>query len=200
MSSKSQSDKPKKVFKTRNWYTLVYPESAPKNWLTILEELNIPCFVSPLHDKDIDEDNKPKKPHHHVVLMFDGPVTKENAQEICKKIGGVGLDACKSLRGYCRYLCHLDSPHKAQYNVSDVLAFGGASYMFQIGTMQDKNTACREMRAFIKENDVTCFADLYDYADLNNDSWFDALNNSCAYVIKEYIKSYTWKYHHIEEK
>lgn len=47
--------------RTRNFGTVVYPESAPENWQTILSELCIPCFISPLHDKDINPDGETKK-------------------------------------------------------------------------------------------------------------------------------------------
>lgn len=44
--------------RTRNFATVVYPESAPENWERILEEHCVPAFISPLHDKDIDAEGK----------------------------------------------------------------------------------------------------------------------------------------------
>lgn len=35
--------------RTRNFATVVYPESAPDNWKGILEEQCIPAFISPLN-------------------------------------------------------------------------------------------------------------------------------------------------------
>ena len=46
----------------RNWSWVVYPESAPENWRTLLDETGEKWIESPLHDKDINETtNKPKK-------------------------------------------------------------------------------------------------------------------------------------------
>ena len=56
----------------RNFATMVYPESAPENWREILAGYFIPAFISPLHDKDLNPTGEPKKPHHHVMLMFEG--------------------------------------------------------------------------------------------------------------------------------
>ncbi|MDU2191324.1 MAG: Rep family protein, partial [Klebsiella pneumoniae] len=43
----------KRAGRTRNFTTIVYPESAPENWLEILQQLFVPALVSPLHDKDV---------------------------------------------------------------------------------------------------------------------------------------------------
>lgn len=197
MTSKKQS---RGSGRTRNYATIVYPESAPENWKDILANLKICCFVSPLHDADTNPTGEPKKPHHHVVIMFDSVKTRDQASDVFKQFGGVGCEVVKDLRAYSRYLCHLDNPEKAQYNSDDVLSFGGADYRAVIGTMADKQKAIREMILYIEENDIVCFADLVMYASINNDAWFDALTNSCAYFIKEFIKSRTWKLHHVEEK
>lgn len=190
----------KGVSRTRNYATVLYPESAPGNWRETLIQLKIPVFVSPLHDKDKNATGEDKKPHYHVLIMFDSVKTKEQAKEICESFGGVGCEVVNSSRAYARYLCHLDNPEKAQYNIDDVQQFGGADYIALIGTAADKAKCIREMLAYIEENDVTCFSDLALLASVNRSDWFDTLINSGAYFIKEYIKSRTWKMHKKEEK
>ena len=96
--------------RTRNFACVVYEESAPSNWRTILEEQFVPAFISPYHKDDINADGQPKKPHWHVLIMFDSVKTSEQAREIFDKIGGVGCEKVTSIRGYARYLCHLDNP------------------------------------------------------------------------------------------
>lgn len=185
--------------RTRNYACVVYPESAPSNWQEIVSAAKIPVFISPLHDKDKNPTGEPKKPHYHVMVMYETVKTKEQAEEFFKTIGGVGCEVVNSVRGYARYLKHLDNPEKFQYQ-DDVICYGGADYMHVIGTAADKSKGIREMRIWIQENDITCFADLFDYASINRSDWFDILINSGAYVIKEYIKSRTWKMHKTEEK
>lgn len=197
MSSKSSNAKP---IRTRNFACVVYPDSAPENWRDIIVQSKIPVFISPLHDNDVNPDNEPKKPHYHVLAMYDGVKTQDQAREFFESFGGVGCEIVNSIRGYSRYLCHLDNPEKAQYNIDDVVAFAGADYINAIGTAADKAKAIREMIAWIEENDIICFADLFTYSSVNRSDWFDCLINSGAYVIKEFIKSRTWKIHHTEEK
>lgn len=131
--------------KTRNYYTVVYPDSAPKNWIDVLSEERVPAFVSPLHDADVNPDGEAKKPHWHVMIMFDGPKPADRARAIFDKIGGVGCDAVVSVRGYARYLCHLDNPEKHQYDQGDVRQLSGADYVAAIGLPTDKYKAVQEM-------------------------------------------------------
>ncbi len=187
--------------RTRNYATVVYPESAPENWLDILSSAHVPAMVSPLHDQDTNGTGETKKkPHYHVLVTFDNVKTSEQASDLMKSFGGVGCERVQSARAYARYLCHLDNPEKAQYSIDDVRSFGGADYRMLIGTAFDKAKSIREMIDYIEENDVTCWADLMRYASNERSDWFDTLINSGAYVTKEYIKSRTWKIHHQEEK
>ena len=110
------------VGRTRNYATVVYPESAPENWKTLISESKIPVFISPLHDNDFNATGEPKKPHYHVLTMFDTVKTKEQAETFFKTFGGVGCEVVNSTRAYGRYLCHLDNPDKAQYKIDDVIS------------------------------------------------------------------------------
>lgn len=199
MGSKKSNGESYGTGRTRNYACVVYLDSAPENWLSIISDAKIPCFVSPLHDEDVNPTGEPKKPHHHVLAMWDSVKTKDQAQAFFDTFKGVGCESVNSSRGYARYLCHLDNPEKAQYSPEKVKCFGGANYSHIIGTMADKGKCVREMIAFVREQDITCFSDLMDYSATNNEEWFDCLINAGAYVIKEYIKSYTWKYHKLEE-
>lgn len=177
----------------RNFATVVYPESAPENWKSILAQQFVPAFISPLHDKDVDPLNQPKKAHHHVMLMFDGKKSEAQVREVFSRIGGVGLEVVKSMRGYSRYLCHLDNPEKAQYNPEDVTALCGADYNHTIGLVTDKYKAIREMIDWCRENNVVAYCDLLVYAMNERQEWFRVLCDNGTYVMKEYLKSMEWK-------
>lgn len=193
MGSKNSSGESYGKGRTRNYATVVYPESAPENWRTILSESKIPLFISPLHDGDANADGEKKKEHYHVMVMYDSVKTSEQAREFIDSFGGVGCEAINSVRSYARYLCHLDNPEKCQYDIDQVVAFGGADYIQAIGTMADKAKAIREMIAWIEENDCDYFCDLFNYSSINRSDWFDCLINSGTFPIKEYIKSRTFK-------
>jgi len=179
--------------RTRNYATVVYPESAPENWLDIISESKTPIFVSPLHDMDLNPTGEPKKPHFHVIAMFESVKTKEQAIELFQSFGGVGCETVNSLRGYARYLCHLDNPEKAPYSIDSVLTYGGADYMHVIGTMADKSKAIREMCDWIRENDCDYYCDLFDYAQVYKAEWYDCLINSGGHIVKDYVKSRAYK-------
>ena len=50
----------KEIVKGRDWTFVVYPESAPENWRTILDETFMRWVESPLHDKDVNADGEIK--------------------------------------------------------------------------------------------------------------------------------------------
>ena len=68
--------------RTRNFATVVYPESAPTNWKLVLQEQCVPALVSPVHDRDVNTDGTIKKEHYHVMILFDGVKTQEQAKEV----------------------------------------------------------------------------------------------------------------------
>lgn len=178
--------------RTRNFATVVYPESAPEKWQDILAEQFVPAFISPLHDKDINPTGEAKKPHYHVVVMFDGVKTKEQAQDLFAKIGGVGCEVVQSIRGYARYLCHMDNPDKAQYNQEDVRSLCGADYVGVVGLVLDKYKAIGEMIDFCKEYNIYSYSDLLEYCRSERFDWFRVLCDNGTVVMKEYLKSRTW--------
>lgn len=178
--------------RTRNFATVVYPDSAPQNWQELLADQVIPAFISPLHNLDLNPDGEPKKPHWHVMLMFEGKKSSEQVQAILDLIGGVGLERVNSVRGYARYLCHLDNPEKEQYLQDDVRALGGADYQYTIGLVTDKYKAIGEMIDFCKEFNIYSYSELLEYCRDNRSDWFRVLCDNGTVVIKEYLKSRSW--------
>lgn len=176
----------------RNFACVVYPESAPEGWIQILADQKVPAFVSPLHDKDIDPQNQPKKPHFHVVIAFEGKKSIEQAKELFDKFNGVGCEVVQSIRGYARYLCHLDNPEKVQYDISQVKSFGGADYVTTIGLPTDKYKALGEMMAYCHEHQIVSFAVLAEIAYEQHFDWFRVLADSGSVFMKEYLKSKSW--------
>lgn len=178
--------------RVRNFATVVYPESAPENWQQILAEQFVPAFISPLHDKDENPGGEMKKPHYHVVIMFEGKKSREQAKELFDMIGGVGVEVVQSIRGYARYLCHLDNPEKAQYSPEDVRCLCGADYTGVCSLVIDKYKAIKEMRQFCVDNNIFSYADLFDYCAEERFDWFRVLCDNGTVVIKEYLKSRSW--------
>ena len=178
--------------RTRNFATVVYPDSAPENWQEILANNFVPAFISPLHDKDLNPTGEAKKPHYHVMLMFEGVKTTDQASAIFEQIGGVGCEVVNSLRGYSRYLCHLDNPEKAQYDVQNVRSMCGADYTGAIGLVTDKYKAIGEMIDFCEDNCIVSYSELLKFCRMERFDWFRVLCDNGTVVMKEYLKSKHW--------
>lgn len=178
--------------RVRTYATVVYPDSAPEDWQSILAQNFVQAFISPLHDKDVNPTGEPKKPHYHVLLMFDGKKTVEQATEIFNSIGGVGCEIVKSTRGYARYLCHLDNPEKAQYDTTQVKSLCGADYISTIGLAIDKYTALGEMQDFCEQYNVMSFFALAKYARSHRPDWHRILCDCGSVFMREYLQSRKW--------
>lgn len=177
----------------RSWATVVYPESAPEGWMQLLGEKCIPVMISPLHDQDVNPTGEPKKPHYHVLICYDAPKNREDVDVVRELIGGVGLEAVGSTRGYARYLCHLDNPEKAQYDVGHVKCYGGADFMGTIGLAIDKYLAIGDMIDFCDQMGIYSYSELLRYARAERMDWFRVLCDNGTVVIKEFLKSKSWE-------
>lgn len=178
--------------RTRNFATVVYTESASENWRDLLASNYVPAFISPLHDRDIQDNGELKKPHYHIMIMFDSVKTSEQAKEVFKSFGGVGCEVLKSSRAYARYLCHLDDKDKAQYKIEDVECLCGADYESVIALTIDKYVALAEMEEFVEKYDIVSFFLLSRYATKHRSDWSRVLKDSGAVYMREYLKSRKW--------
>lgn len=178
----------------RNFATVVYPESAPENWLEILRDLKVSALVSPLHDQDVNPSGELKKPHYHVMIMFDGMKSYDTqVKQLFDSFGGVGRETINSMRGYARYMCHMDNPEKHQYKAEDVISCGGADYNAIVSLPTDETKMLMQMIDFIEDNQIYSFRQFVNLCRHNNYDWFVLLTRSSSYFIKEYIKSAYWE-------
>ncbi len=185
----------KKDIKTRNWTFIIYPESAPANWKELLSTSGLAYAISPLHDKDTNDDGTPKKPHYHIVVVYDNTTTYKNVEDFTKQFNGTIPQRCKSLKGSLRYFTHKDNPEKYQYTEEGIIT-SRIDYksLVQSLTASDRHTIIKEMIKYIKDNQVTEFIDFADYCmEERFDDWFSVLCDSSVLIIKECIKSNHWK-------
>ena len=189
----SESKKSAQSSRCNYWASVVYPESAPTNWVDILEELVVPCFVSPLHNMDNNPNGETKKEHYHVLLLFESLKSPSQAKEIFDQIGGVGCERVNSIRGYARYLCHLDNPDKYRYPESEVKAFCGLDYYSIISLPTDRLGILMDMQDWCDDNHVFGFASLVRYARREKPDWYRVLAESGTIFMKEYLKSCSWE-------
>jgi hypothetical protein len=185
-----KSSETSKNIKKRHWAFVLYPESAPYDWLERLEKTGLPAAVSPLHDSDKDPTEEEKKPHYHIILMYNGPTTFNSVKSFTDSLNQPRPQPLESVRGYYRYFTHLDNPEKYQYEASEIKHLGGFNISDFIElTKSEVNTIKRKLQQFIRDYEVTeysCFMDLL----LDNEmaaEWEIASNHT--YFFNAYLKS-----------
>lgn len=186
---KSSTDK--KDTRTRNWTVVVYPDSAPSDWRDQIDNLHIEWVESPLHEFDTNPTGEVKKAHWHILLMFGGVKSYEQVCEAIKPLNCPIPERCHNAKAMVRYMVHMDNPEKFQYSQSDIKAHGGVDLSELLRpSSSERYSMIREMCVFVRENHITEYKDLVDYAMTERfDTWFPALCDSCSYFMGQYIKS-----------
>ena len=186
----TQNTKNSKDNRTRIWSFIAYPDSVPADWEQILtERFNLKWARSPLHDSDTNADETQKKPHWHIVLVFDGKKSYEQVKEISDTINATIPQKVHNLQGLMRYFLHLDNPEKAQYDFKDIKAVGINAEVEVFSEKEGKLRVIREMIEFCEANDIRELCELFNYAMGNEPSWFEALSLNSAMVMNMYLKS-----------
>lgn len=177
--------------RTRIWTAIVYPESAPDNWQDLLNEHHIEWAMSPLHEFDTNPTGEIKKAHYHIVISFTGPKSYEQVVSILEPLNCPIPQRCHALKGAVRYFAHLDNPEKYQYSIDDIVAFGGFDIAAALAPSSgERYDLICEMAAFIKENNIREYQDLFDYAaDHRRHDWIPLLCDNSSLVVNYYIKS-----------
>ncbi len=177
--------------KKRNWATVCYPESAPKDWLEILKRSGVQAAVSPLHDRDLEADEKtPKKAHWHVMMVYPGPKSLASVKAFCSTFGGIQPVPLEAVRGYYRYLTHKDDPEKVQYEEKDITCLNGFSiYEFVELTKNEVFQIKKALLDIIKEREIIEYCDLLEYLKASElESELDVAFNNTMFL-NTYISS-----------
>lgn len=184
------SDTNPKDNRCRQWVMVLYPESAPDDWLRQLKDFHITLVISPLHDKDVHPDGTPKKPHYHIFLDF-GASKKSFTQVkfITDALNCPIPQICNSKKGQIRYFIHIDDPDKYQYDRNDLQVYGDLDLdeIFSLSVDAELNIV-DQILDYCTEHDITEYFQLIDYARKSNKDWFRYMNKN-TYLIREYLKS-----------
>ena len=180
--------------RTRIFATVVYPESAPEDWRERLEQTHVAAMVSPLHDADTLPTGEQKKPHWHVLWRYNGVKTISQAQEVVKLIGGAGeVEVVNDYRGYARYLCHLDSPDKAQYPTSAVACYGGADWAeVALSDAERADKLLDEIEDWIDDTGCVSYVALCRYARRQRPDWTRCVRTHTVHL-SALIRSAYWE-------
>lgn len=186
--------------RTRNWTAVFYVDDLPDDWQSIVDELRFRWIESPVHDKDLNADGTPKKPHVHTLLMFESVKTIEQVEDLLKgafgesdngTIVGVAKPQRVSDRGsLVRYMAHLDNPEKYQYEVSEIVGHNGAD---PAELLRYSATETREMiiamEEYIEQNGIIELADFSRAIRYEHPEWHTLLATKMTYYFSHFISS-----------
>lgn len=152
--------------RSNKWAFLLYEESAPDNYLDILEEMHIPFVLSPWHDKDVNkETGEIKKAHKHGALFFDSLKSYSQVSELLtsKLNTPAHVEIVMSPKGMYDYFIHTENPEKTRYNIEDIESGCGFELdRFLINNNSDKFLST--VIDIIEEHNFTEFNSLVRYA------------------------------------
>ena len=187
--------------KSKYFCCILYPDSQTydlDNVIKALAEEHLTFAVSPIHDRDVDNDGNLKKAHFHLLLAYSSATTLNNIIGWFKACGMPESDlhsvrVCASGVGYYRYLTHKDNPEKAQYNDNDIRVFNDSDEIFKkfSKTASDRIDDLVRIFQIVDELNTISFHSLVQYLMLNERDLFKLLTSSSALAIcvKEYQRS-----------
>lgn len=187
--------------KSKYFCCILYPESTTYSVDKIIKALaeeHMTFAVSPIHDRDVEEDGTPKKGHFHLLLAYTSATTLNNIRGWFNACGMPESDlhsvrVCASGVGYFRYLTHKDNPEKVQYADKDIRIFNDYDDVFKkfANTESDKIDKLIRIFQIVDELNTISFHNLIQYLMLNERDLFKMLTSSSALAIcvKEYQRS-----------
>lgn len=177
--------------RNRGFAFVLYPESAPENWRSIIDDFHIAWAESPLHCFDVNETGEVKKPHWHIVLNFDSVKSIDQVKKLIEPLNCTIPIAVNSIRGMVRYFAHLDNPEKHQYPVDQIIGHGGMDVQDLLRlSASARYSEIRKMIRFISEKGITDFIEFMEYAmEEHYEDWFPLLCDNSSYIINQAIKS-----------
>lgn len=189
-SNVNLSNKPKNNVKKRNWAFVLYPESAPADWMQRLQLTGLQCAVSPLHDCDLNPTGEPKKAHYHIILCYSGPTSYNVVKQLTDSLNQPIPQSLEQVRGYYRYLTHKDNPEKAQYDENDIQTINGFNIADYVELSKSEvNEIKTKLQQLIRDLNLLEYCDFMDYL-LDNELKLEYDVASCnTYFFEKYISS-----------
>ncbi|HCZ0060483.1 TPA: replication protein [Staphylococcus aureus] len=160
----------KKEKRSTKWTFLIYKESAPENYLEILENIHVPFVLSPWHNKDINSaTGEIKKSHKHGALFFDSLKSYSQVSELISENlnGPTHVEIVMSPKGMFDYFTHAQNPDKTPYNIDDI-EYGAGFDIDNFLLKQNSKAFINEVIDIIETKDFTEIQDLIKYARDNN--------------------------------
>lgn len=170
----------KKIKRSSTWTCVIYPgDSAPSNYLDVINSFRIPVLISPLHQPD-KEDNlmdpdsgemvDTRKPHQHVFFYFSSLKSFDQVLEYSKLLNAARPFVVHSSEAMIRYFIHWDDPDKEQFYdpkkeikenaIDKLLAFNGFEYQQAFSTYTNEDHIYDYIESLVMEKKIANLIDL----------------------------------------
>ena len=176
--------------RSNKWAFLIYQESAPENYLDILEEMHIPFVLSPWHDKDVNkETGEFKKAHKHGVLFFESLKSYTQVSVLLtEKLNTPShVEVVMSPKGMYDYFIHAENPDKTLYSIDEIES-GCGFELEQFLITNNNEEYLSTVIDIIEEHNFTEFNNLVRYARGENPSLLNLIINK-TYFFAKYLDS-----------
>lgn len=187
--------------KSKYFCAVLYPDSSTydtEKLIKTLAEEHLSFAISPIHDRDVEDDGSLIKSHYHLLLAYSSATTLNNIRGWFKACGMPeselhSVRVCASGVGYFRYLTHKDNPEKFQYNAKDIRVFNDPDELFKkfSKTASDRIDDLVRIFQIVDQLETISFHNLIQYLMLNERPLFKLITSSSALAIcvKEYQRS-----------
>lgn len=188
--------------KSRYFTFLLYRDSAPSNYLELLESLNIPMSLSPWHDQDVKTKNFTpgeqklvaqgkvvfKKEHRHCIYIANNPVTanavRNRLQRLFAKYTNKPVVShvqiiTTSVENTYAYLTHESkdaiAKHKHVYDSKDIVLLSNFDLSrYQVFDTEEQLEVLVNIIGVVKTYGFANVIELQEFVD-NNENAFSAL-------------------------
>lgn len=147
------------------WICVFYPDSAPKDYQSIIQSWHLPVLISPVHDADLNADGNEKKQHIHLMIDFGSGQNKSYDQvfNYTNQLKGTIPIICHNRNSMIRYFVHEDNPEKHHYDRSDLISFGGFDYSPAFENYSSEEQMYKCVEGLIYDNVIYNYAVLCKY-------------------------------------
>lgn len=183
----------------RAWTFELFEDSCCEFWRDLVEEFCVETYYI-YHDKDLNADGTPKKPHYHVLCYFPGRKTYKQLLDFAIACGAPHsgeqpvIIPVNSLCAMCRYLVHRDNADKYQYNEGDVHCINSTfeRYIEHCEISEDLDSVICSIEDFIEDENIVSFWVLCRKLRDCPTEWNRVVKKQCSVYFKEYLKSRLW--------
>lgn len=176
--------------RSNKWAFLLYQESAPDDYLEILENMHIPFILSPWHDKDINkETGELKKAHRHGALYFESLKSYSQVSELLTEHlnSPAHVEIVMSPKGMYDYFTHAENPEKTLYDINDIES--GCGFELDNFLLSNSNNEFfTTVIDIIEEHNFTEFNHLVRYARTESPQFLNLIMDK-TYFFAKYLDS-----------